>query len=56
MPADIKHKGARFGVIARQVIGWHIHHERRDLRNFKRRWPILCWGEPEDASFEVGKF
>ena len=37
MPANMKHKGIKFGVIAQEAIDWYINHERRDVRNFKGR-------------------
>jgi len=37
MPANMKHKGVKFGVIAQEAIDWYINHERRDLHNFKGR-------------------
>jgi hypothetical protein len=41
LPANMKHKGVKFKVIAHEAIDWYINHERKDLRNFKGRMALI---------------
>jgi integrase len=41
LPANMKHKGLRFKVIAQDAIDWYIEHGRKDVRSFKIRMNIL---------------
>jgi integrase len=41
LPANMKHKGLRFKVIAQEAIDWYIEHGRKDVRSFRIRMNIL---------------
>lgn len=41
LPANMKHKGLRFKVIAQEAIDWYIEHGRKDVRSFKIRMNII---------------
>jgi hypothetical protein len=41
LPANMKHKGVKFAVIAQEAIDWYANHERRDIRNFKGRMKFI---------------
>jgi integrase len=41
MPANMRHKGVKFSVLAQEAIDWYINHERRDVRNFKGRMKLI---------------
>jgi len=41
LPANMKHKGVRFRVIAQEAVDWYIDHDRKDVRNFKGRMKFI---------------
>jgi site-specific recombinase XerD len=41
LPANMKHKGLRFKVIAQEAIDWYIEHGRKDVKSFRIRMNIL---------------
>jgi site-specific recombinase XerD len=41
LPANMKHKGVRFKVIAQEAIDWYISHGRKDVRSFRIRMNII---------------
>jgi integrase len=41
LPANMKHRGVKFRVIAQEAIDWYINHERKDVRNFKGRMALI---------------
>ncbi|HEX4757858.1 MAG TPA: hypothetical protein VH308_07740 [Terracidiphilus sp.] len=41
MPANMKDKGIRFSVLAKEAIDWYVSHDRRDVRNFKGRLKFI---------------
>ena len=53
MPANMKHKGVKFGVIAQEAIDWYINHERRDVRNFKGRMKFIVEAFGDKVADEI---
>jgi integrase len=41
LPANLRHKGVKFKVIAAEAIQWYVNHERKDVRNFKSRMAFI---------------
>ena len=41
LPANMKHRGLRFKVIAQDAIDWYINHDQKDVRSFKGRMKII---------------
>ncbi len=56
MPANMKHKGVKFAVIAQEAIDWYINHERRDVRNFKGRMKFILEAFGERIADEIKPF
>ena len=53
LPANMKHKSVKFGVIAQEAIDWYINHERRDVRNFKGRMKFILEAFGERIADEI---
>jgi len=53
LPANMKHKGVKSGVIAQEAIDWYINHERRDVRNFKGRMKFILEAFGERIADEI---
>jgi site-specific recombinase XerD len=41
LPTNMKHKGIRFKVLAKEAIDWYINHGRKDVRNFTSRMNFI---------------
>jgi integrase len=53
MPANMRHKGVKFSVLAQEAIDWYINHERRDVRNFKGRMKLIVEAFGERVADEI---
>ena len=53
LPANLRHKGVRFGVIGQEAIDWHISHGRRDVKNFRIRMQIILKDFSERVADEI---
>jgi integrase len=53
LPANMKHKGVKFGVIAQEAIDWYINHERKDVRNFRGRMKFILEAFGERIADEI---
>lgn len=41
LPANVKHRGVRFRLIAQEAIDWYINHNQKDVRSFRIRMEII---------------
>ena len=53
LPANMKHKGVKFAVIAQEAIDWYINHERKDIRNFTGRMKFIVEAFGERVADEI---